>query len=354
MTVLVLGGTGAMGKPIVRKLADSGNSVIVTSRHKQSNEGNIKYLLGDAHDVIFLKTILSERYDAIVDFMVYTPEEFSQRVDTLLEATDHYIFLSSSRVYADSGLVPITELSDRLFDTTDNKEFVKSEEYAMAKAQEENMLLSHRKKNYTIIRPYITYNDNRLQLGIYEKELWLQRALSGKKIVVCNCIMDKITTLTYGDDVAERIACLIGKEQVKGEVFHITAGTPIKWADVLALYLDVLEEHVGKRPEVVYINNLDSLSEEEHYYQMHYDRMYNRIFDNSKINKVLGESRDCIEPIEGLRMCLENFLEGEQKFIYKRWRQEAVFDRLTGEKEKLRNIPGLVDKMRYIAYRYLI
>ena len=41
---------------------------------------------------------------------------------------------------------------------------------ALQKAREENLLLKSDSRNWTIIRPYITYYDERLQLGVFEKK----------------------------------------------------------------------------------------------------------------------------------------------------------------------------------------
>ena len=65
-------------------------------------------------------------------------------------------------------------------DLTKDEQYLATNEYALAKAREENVLTESGFNNFTIIRPYITYYNNRLQLGIFEKEIWLQRALDGK------------------------------------------------------------------------------------------------------------------------------------------------------------------------------
>ena len=53
----------------------------------------------------------------------------------------------------------------------------------LTKALQENLLRASGYKNWTIVRPYITFSDIRLQLGVYEKEQWLYRALQGRAIV---------------------------------------------------------------------------------------------------------------------------------------------------------------------------
>jgi nucleoside-diphosphate-sugar epimerase len=353
MKILVLGGTGAIGKFVVEILAEKGYKIYVTTRSERKNVGsNITYLTGDALDIKFIEQTLMERYDVIIDFMVYRPDEFQKHSKMLLENTNQYIFISSARVYADSPDKLITEDTPRLLDTVTDEKYLTTSEYALAKAREENILLDGKYKNYTIVRPYITYSNERIQLGIYEKEFWLQRALEGKSIVFSKKISEHYTTLTNGYDVSLRIADLVGNPKAVGEIFQITTNENIKWGDVLEVYLDVLEEYLGKKPKVYLTKYSDPITEQTNYYQVHYDRIYNRKFDNEKIQKVTNRTSSFIEIREGLETCLIEFLSGKQKFIYRDWKLEAIFDRLCGEKTSIEKILGVKNKIKYLVYRY--
>ena len=78
---------------------------------------------GDAHDSGFLEEVLKSRHwDALVDFLVYTSDEFRGRVDKLLESTNQYLFLSSSRVYANQ-YEKLVEESPRLLDVCKDQAF---------------------------------------------------------------------------------------------------------------------------------------------------------------------------------------------------------------------------------------
>lgn len=233
-------------------------------------------------------------------------------------------------------------------------QYLKTDEYALAKAREENILKSSGYSNYTIIRPYITYYNNRLQLGVYEKENWLQRFLNGKKIVFSKNIASKLTTLTYGYDVSLRIADLVGNKNSLGQCYHITTEETVRWQDVLNFYLDTLEEYFGKRPEVFIIDRCDPHYEKFAPHQIHYDREYDRIFSNAKIQKDTLEKSDFIKVKDGLRNCLLQFLDSERVFAYRSWRQEGVFDKITGEKTSLFKISGLKNKLKYFVFRYIL
>ena len=102
MEILILGGTGAMGVPLV-KLLSKDDKLFVTSRSKKENKENITYIQGNAKDPEFFSSLMNRKYDSIIDFMVYRTEELKKRLPILLDYTNQYFFFSSSRCYADSN-----------------------------------------------------------------------------------------------------------------------------------------------------------------------------------------------------------------------------------------------------------
>lgn len=351
MDILVLGGTGAMGVPVVNKLNDLGHNLYVTSRSCRESVSNIKYIQGNAKDPNFFASLLKRKYDVIIDFMVYGTDELERRLPQLLFHTGQYCFFSSSRVYAESKQ-PITEDSPRLLDACTDQEYLNTDEYALAKAREEDLLRKGKEKNWTIIRPYITYNDYRLQLGVYEKENWLYRALQGRTIVLPKDIADRKTSLTYGPDVAAAIVNLIGNEKAYGQAFHVVNAESITWGEILDLYLDIIEKKTGKRPKVKIIDNSQGLQNVWNPWQIRYDRMYDRIFDSSKIQEVCGVYH-YKKMSSGLKECLEKFLD-KPKWLELDWRYEAWADKVTGDRASFSEIKGLRTKARYIKWRYLV
>jgi len=352
MKILVLGGTGAMGRYLVNLLAEQGNQVVVTSRTRTGRNGNIEFITGNAQDELFLMELLGQQWDAIVDFMAYSTAIFKSRYKYFLNASGHYIYLSSSRVYADSE-VPLTESSPRLLDITEDKAYLETDEYALSKARQENILFSSPQKNWSIVRPYITYSDERLQLGVQEKEDWLYRALQGKSIVTSSDIQSKYTTLTFGADVAKGIASLIGRVDAHSEAFHITSNISISWSEVLKTYTRVLDSNLNCNPQVLLQNMADFMGWRAGKYQITYDRLYDRKFDNSKINKYVDTST-FISPKIGLSDCLKKFINSDSpQFKALDWKVEAKRDLLLGEYTSLTGITGLKQKAKYCIYRHL-
>lgn len=349
MKVLVLGGTGAIGRHLVDILASKGNTVVVTSRKKHNIKSNVEYIIGDAHNVEFIKSILQKnRYDAIVDFMSYKTEEFCNRYQLFLRSCNQYVFLSSARVYANVGNNLITEQTPRLLDVCKNNEYLKTDEYALTKARQEDLLFECKEKNWTIIRPYITYSETRLQLGVLEKEFWLYRALQGKSIVFSKDIMENYTTLTYGKDVSAAIYSLLGKKEAMGEAFHITGEDTLKWKDILRIYINAIEETTGIIPEVILTEKSTRLKYPEAKWQVIYDRYFNRRFDNHKIGKFF-DLQSFKKTEEGLAQCLKLFIHSPQYNVIN-WKSEAYFDSLCNEYATTSDIKN-TDKIIYNLYR---
>lgn len=351
MRILILGGTGAIGVPLVSLLANK-HQLIVSTRTKKEDKKNIKYIQGNAKEPAFLNSLLNEYYDAIIDFMVYSSKELKERLPILLDNTNQYFFFSSSRCYANSDK-PITEDSPRLVDVCMDPEYLSIDEYGMAKGREENLLRETGKINWTIIRPYITYNSNRIQLGVYEKENWLRRALEGKTIVFPKDIASKKTSLTYGPDVANAIIDLIGNKKAYGQAFHITINESYTWGEILEFYCIKIQEITGMKPIVKFVENSKGLMTVWNKWQIKYDRLYDRQFDNSKIESVRGKYK--YKPtLIGLEECLREFIsnpvwiDGNINVKYEAW-----CDKQCGEWTPLREISGKRNKIQYIRHRLL-
>jgi nucleoside-diphosphate-sugar epimerase len=350
MNILITGGTGAMGTPMITTLSKNvNNQIYITSRASHIDKDNIHYIQGNAADSDFLKDVLVRRkYDVLVDFVLHKNVDFKMLFDFILNHVGQYIYISSARVYAQSNK-PITENTPRLLDVSTDQEFLKTNEYALKKAREEDLLLNSGYTNFTIIRPSITYNNKRLQLGVFEKEEWLYRVLHGRSIVFSDDVVDKLTTMTWGNDVSDAICNIIGNEQAKGQIYHITYNQSLLWRDVLNIYVDVLKRN-GYNPKVVFTSKSTNFIFPDKKYQLIYCRYFNRTFDNSKISQFVNVAT-FKSPQVGLSECLENFLKSP-KFRAINWRLEAENDRVCNERTSLTEMPLLHDKLIYLVYRY--
>lgn len=347
MKVLILGGTGAIGRHLVKYLAQLGkDDVYVTSRGRYADFENIHYLQGNPHDITFLDCVLSSRWDSIVDFMVYSFDELPVILPKYSKATEQYVFLSSARVYSNSEI--IDEKTPQLIDTITDADFLNTNDYSLRKSHAEKLIKSLFNSNYTIIRPYITYDQHRLQLGILEKERWLYRAINQKTVVVYGDCLNNWTSLTYGKDVGYCIGKLLGKKEAIGEEFNIVNPVPIKWGDVLNIYFDVIEEKCGFRPKYKVVDLKEGMSG---YYGWKYDRAYDRVFSSKNLFSVIGDFS--FESTEStIKRMLMAFLNSPS-FLRINYGSEGFFDRITGERIPLTMIPGTKNLINYLFSRYI-
>lgn len=327
MNILVLGGTGAIGAHLCPMLGSLGHRVVCTTRGMRPNSHNVEYVKGNARNNDFLRALLADKWSCIADFMIYDTQEFAARSDLLLARTDQYLFISSGRVYADSSVL-IHESSPRFVDVTTDITFLQSDEYAIAKARQEDILTAHAAHNWTIARPYITYDSHRLQLGILEKEEWLFRALQGAPILFPKELLPVKTTMTAGLDVAKTLCRLIGADETLGKAFNVTATHSLCWQTVLDCYLTSVCKITTHRPRVHLcdVTTFDMVYRRR--YQLQQDRLLNRCFDNTAI-KQLVDTDSFEHPNIGLHNSLETFLRSPS-FGHINWGAEGRADRAAG------------------------
>lgn len=354
MDILLLGGTGVIGNylcNIYRTIEEV--NVVITSRKNHTSNGAISYIKGNAMDNAFLKDVCNQRHwDVIVDFMSYKTAEFKERISILLSSSKQYLFISSARVYGNKEH-PIKETSPRLLDCSDDYIFLQTDEYSLTKARQEDLLFSSGYKNYTIIRPCITYGIERMQLGVMEKEEWLYRAMHGRTIVICNEIMSAITTMTNGMDIANAMIQIIGNPQSYEQVYHLTSSHHRTWKQVFEIYSKAFSDITGYpiKLKVVTLDEFLHCRLEYLKYQVIYDRVYDRNYDVSKISTLIDVTK-FVSPEIALSDCIKKFIKSKYPFKNINWVMEARKDRLTGEFTSLSEIKGLKNKFKYLVNRF--
>lgn len=296
--VLVLGGTGAMGRYAVPELLRLGFCVdVVALDILDLTHKNLTSTIANAMDDEWLeKQITETRYDVILDFMSYNLPQFKARVDILLENTDQYMFLSSCRVYANEE-IPVKETSPRLIDVSTDEEYLNygEREYSLFKAAEEDILINSGKKNWTIILPATTYSTGRAQLVTLEAGTFVYRALTGKPVVIPIQAKDKPATLSWAGDVGVMIARLAGKKEALGEKFITSTSEYNTWGEIAEIYRELIGleyEWVDKEVYLQIMSKDPNVISPFVRYQLEYARMFDRITDNSKILAITGMKQE--------------------------------------------------------------
>lgn len=305
--VLVLGATGAMGRYLVPELLSLGYDVTGVGLEESAPWGTAaKYIKGDALDKEFITSCLAEGYDGIVNFMNYSSFPFSEHASLFLDNCEHYIFLSSCRVYDDKE-VPVRESSPRLLDSSDDEVLKSSNDYCIHKARAEDYLWASDYNNFTIVRPATTFSTMRLQLVTLEFRDSVARALSGKKVVLPIQAKDKPATLCWGGDVAKMIARILFKDEARREAYNVCSAESRTWSEIADYYKDLVGLEavwVDKEDYLKIINPELPLGVR---WQLEYARLFHRITDNSKMLALTGmKQEELVSMYDGLKLEISN------------------------------------------------
>ena len=75
MRTLFLGGTGNISSACVELALERGHHVGILTRGKRSAPPKVEAFLGDRDDAAALEAVAAGRWDAVVDFLAYTPAQ---------------------------------------------------------------------------------------------------------------------------------------------------------------------------------------------------------------------------------------------------------------------------------------
>ncbi len=309
--VLVIGSTGAMGQYLVPYLADMGYAVTAVSLEEETPcRENVVCVKGNAKDHGFLRTLLAQRFDGIVDFMIYGKRDFKDYYKLFLENTGHYIFLSSCRVYANEE-TPIKETSPRLLEASEDKALLGSNDYCIHKAKAENTLMLSEYGNWTIVRPATTFSRMRYQLVTLEAVNTVGRAKKGKKVVLPLQAKNTPATLCWAGDVSMMIAKLLFNESAKREIYNVCSAEHRTWEEIAEYYRRITGLEAVWVDKEDYLKILDPEMRLSYRWQLEYARLFDRITDNSKVLKATGMKQEDLTPLyDALKMMIEAVPEG--------------------------------------------
>jgi nucleoside-diphosphate-sugar epimerase len=242
--------------------------------------------------------------------MIYNSKEKLEKYYKLfLNNCEHYIFLSTYRVYA--GEYPITENSPRLLDVEKPDNFVSELEYSIYKAEGEDLLLASDYNNFTIVRPATTFSEMRYQLVTLEAKHTVGRASKGKKVVVPIQAKDKPATLCWGGDVAKMIARLMFKEETMREAYNVCSSESRTWGEIAEYYKDLCGLEAVWVDKEDYLKIKDPAVKTSTRWQLEYARLFHRITDNSKMLAVTGLKQSDFMPLyDALKMMIAAVPEG--------------------------------------------
>lgn len=282
MKVLFIGGTGIISSASVKLALERGIDMYLLNRGSTSSrpapEG-AKILHGDIRDPQSAQAALKgHTFDAVVDWVAFTPEHVQTDLDLFRGSTGQYIFISSASAYqTPPASVPTLEST-----VLDNPFWLYSRNKI---ACEEMLVRAYREEKFpaTIVRPSHTYDRTLLPFdGGYTA---VNRMRQGKKVVV-HGDGTSLWTLTHHADFAKGFVGLLGHSAAIGDAIHITSDEWLSWNQIYALIARAAHAEL----KMVHVpSDLIAAYDPDWGAGLLGDKSHSMIFDNSKIKRLVPD-----------------------------------------------------------------
>lgn len=232
--VLVLGATGIIGADTTAACLRIGHTVTALSRRPTRDprlSGVTEHLLADTTDASRLGVVLGDRrFASVLDFTSFDAADVERTLSVLAGRCEQYVLVSSATVYAGAREgVPIDE---------DTPVLTSGWAYPLAKVAAEDAARATCARlgiACTVVRPYITYSDQRIPLSVWEAPEVMERLRDGRPVPVGPDLLDATTTVTSAVDVAEALARLAANPRAFDDGFIVASDRSTTWREVLTL-----------------------------------------------------------------------------------------------------------------------
>jgi nucleoside-diphosphate-sugar epimerase len=279
---LFLGGTGNISTACVDRAVEEGHDVTVLNRGRSASRvrSRVDVVTGDRGDGSFLRQVAEAgRFDAVVDFIAFRPEEVEVAIEAFGGRVGQYVFISSTSAYEKPVVRHVmteeTPLRNPFW------------EYARQKiACEERLWRARRESGFpvTVVRPSYTYGETWIPSGFGGQDYTVVDRMRRGRPIVCHGDGTSLWVMTAASDFAVGLVGLLGQDRVLGEAFHITSDEVLTWQ---AIYRTIAEA-AGAELEMVHVPSaLIAALYPERGGSLLGDKAWSVVFDNAKIRRLV-------------------------------------------------------------------
>ena len=304
MRVLFIGGTGIISTASTRLAAERGIEVTILNRGQRATElpAGVRTVTADIDDpAAAVRALENASFDAVVDWIAYTPAQVERDLALFRGRTRQYIFISSASAYQKPpGHYLITEstpLANPFWQYSRDKI-----------ACEERLLKAYREEGFpvTIVRPSLTYGDTQVALAVNswaKSYTVIDRMRRGKKVIVPGD-GTSLWVITHNSDFAKGLVGLLGHAQAIGDAFHITSDEAMCWDQFYRL----TAEAAGAEPQLLHVpSDFLAACMPEKLGSLTGDKAVSVVFDNTKIKRFVPGYCATVPYREGIRRTLAWF-----------------------------------------------
>lgn len=313
MKALMIGGTGNISLYVTRRLLEEGWEVVLLNRGTANSAcpGARAYACDinacTALDEENLAKLLdSECFDAVAQFIAYTPQQVERDIRLFAGKTRQYLFISTASAYQKPLSHPVitesTPLSNPYWQYSRDKI-----------ACEEALMQAYRQQGFpiTIVRPSHTYGDSRLAVALHGGSPWqvVKRILDNKPVPIPGD-GTSLWTLTHAEDFARGFVGLMGNAHAIGESVHITSDESLTWNQVYQIIAQALNREL--KPLYIPTEVLSRADSYDFAGGLWGDKSNTVLFDNSKLKRLVPGFTARIRFDQGIRRVLDNVLSNPE------------------------------------------
>ncbi|PNI08292.1 NAD-dependent dehydratase [Arthrobacter sp. AFG7.2] len=293
-SILFIGGTGVISTAAAQRAVALGHRLTILNRGRSTRpvpEG-AEILTADVRDASAVRVALAGReFDAVADFITYTPDQAKASLDLFGGRTGQYVFISSASAYQK----PPTTLPIRESTPLKNPFW----QYSRDKIACENLLYeAYREQDFplTVVRPSHTYD--RTKIAMVGGWTDIHRMRAGLPVMV-HGDGTSLWTLTHSQDFAKAFVGLLGRPQAVGESYTITSDEYLPWNQIYQLFARAAGV---PEPELVHVaSQTIAAHSSELGANLLGDRSHSVVFDNTKIKSLVPGYRATIPFADGAR-----------------------------------------------------
>ncbi|MFS0700313.1 NAD-dependent epimerase/dehydratase family protein [Cellulomonas sp. 179-A 4D5 NHS] len=320
LSVLFLGGSGIISSASTRLAVERGLDLTVLNRGESTTRplpDGVRTVRADVRDPASVREALGDReFDAVVDWVAFTPEHVRTAVELFTGRTGQYVFISSASAYqTPPARLPVTESTPLR-----NPHW----QYSRDKIACEDLLVrAYREDGFpaTIVRPSHTYDRTLVPLdGGWTA---LERMRQGKEVVV-HGDGTSLWTLTHHTDFAQGFVPLLGHPRTLGEAFHLTSDDVLTWDQIT----HALAAAAGVEARIVHVpSDVIASHDPEWGAGLLGDKAHSMVFDNTKVRSVVPGYRATVPFERGAREIVDWFDADPTRKVVDA-RLDALMDRL--------------------------
>jgi nucleoside-diphosphate-sugar epimerase len=283
LRVLFLGGSGVISSACSWHAVERGIDLWVLNRGQSSSRSlppSAHQLTADVEDPRAVGGAIGDQhFDAVVDWLAFTPDQVRSRTDLFRGRVGQYVFISSASAYQKPpARLPVTESTPLR-----NPYWA----YSRNKIACEDLLTGlYRDEGYpiTIVRPSHTYDET--SIPIEGRWTVVDRMRRGLPIIV-HGDGTSLWTLTHSRDFARDFVALLGHPRTLGEAFHITGDDVLTWDQIAG----ALGAAAGAEPDIVHVPS-DAIAAVDPDWGAGLlgDKAHSMVFDNSKVRSLSREA----------------------------------------------------------------